>query len=131
VRIGEPPKKLLGRSSDRLWGPPGGEQLQQVGRQAYLFPLAANVVHAAQTEAPEAAPLLDLSEDRLDDRLAFLINGSSRFGYSLWRMASLAVAWPGGGSVAVSIVSSCLSRPVAICRSMPTTLSSVTLALHQ
>jgi hypothetical protein len=41
-----------------LWGPSGAEQLQQVGRQAYQFPLAANIVQAAQAEAPEASPLL-------------------------------------------------------------------------
>src|SRR5208282_421220 len=74
------PKWLLARCSGGLWGPSGTEQLQQVGRQAHQFPLAANIRQAAQAEAPEASSLLDLSEDRLDDRLAHLVNGSSSIG---------------------------------------------------
>ena len=63
-----------------LWGPTGAEQLEQVGRQTHQFPLAANIVQTTQAEAPEAALLLDLSEDRFDDRLAHFVNGSSSLG---------------------------------------------------
>src|ERR1017187_7135857 len=80
MRGPEAPKRLLAYCSGGLWGPSGPEQLEQVGRQAHQLPLAANIVQAAQAEAPEASSLLDLPEDRLDDRLAHLVNGPSGLG---------------------------------------------------
>src|SRR5260370_40115068 len=50
--------------------PTGPEQLQQVADGAHQLPLAADVQFAAQAEAAKTALFLDLSEDRLDDRLA-------------------------------------------------------------
>ena len=80
MRGPEAPKRLLARYSCGFWGPSGAEQLQQVRGQAHQFPLAANVVQPTQAEAPEASPLLDLSEDRFHDRFAHFVNGSSGHG---------------------------------------------------
>ena len=74
------PEGLLAFCSGGLSGPSGTKQLEQVGRQAYQFPFAANIVQATQAEAPEASLLLDLSEDRLDDCLAHFVNGSPGLG---------------------------------------------------
>ena len=62
--------------SSCLRGLSGAEQLEQVGRQAHQLALATNVHPSARAEAPKASPLFDLSEDRLDDGLAHLVNGS-------------------------------------------------------
>src|ERR1035441_4350141 len=60
--------------------PAGPEQLQQVADRANQLPLAADILLAAQAEAAKTALFLDLSEDRLDDRLAHLVHGASSLG---------------------------------------------------
>jgi len=63
--------------------PSRSEQLQQIADRAHQSPLAANVLLSAQAEAAEAASFLDLSEDRLDDRLAHLVDRASGLGPQL------------------------------------------------
>ena len=60
--------------------PAGPEQLQQVADRAHQLPLAADILLAAQAEAAKTALFLDLSEDRLDDRLAHLVHGAANLG---------------------------------------------------
>jgi hypothetical protein len=58
----------------------GPEQLQQVAEGAHQLPLAADILFATQAEAAKTALFLDRSEDRLDNRLAHLVNGGSSLG---------------------------------------------------
>src|ERR1700676_5749195 len=78
-----PGSRSLARISSGLRYPSRSVQLEQVGSCADQFPLAAHLVQAAQAEAPEAAPLLDLPEDRLDDGLAHLVHRPPRLGAQL------------------------------------------------
>src|ERR1035437_471504 len=66
-----------------LQRPSGSEQLQQVADRAHQSPLVAKILLAAQAEAAEAASLLDLSEDRFNDRLAHLVDRASGLGPQL------------------------------------------------
>jgi len=59
------------------------EQLQQIGDRAHQSPLTSDVLVAAQTEAAEAASLLNLPEDWFDDHLAHLIDRASGRGAQL------------------------------------------------
>src|ERR1035438_402514 len=63
--------------------PTGTEQLQQIAHRAHQLPLAADVLLAAQAEAAKTALFLDLSKDRLDDRLAHLVHRASSFALQL------------------------------------------------
>src|SRR5208282_1558187 len=60
--------------------PSGSEQLEQIADRAHQSPLTANIPLAAQAEAAEAASFLDLSEDRLNDCLAHLVDRTPCFG---------------------------------------------------
>src|SRR3974390_75548 len=60
--------------------PSGPEQLQQVAGCAHQLPLAADILFAPQAEASKTALFLDLSEDRLNDRLAHLVYRASSLG---------------------------------------------------
>ena len=60
--------------------PAGPEQLQQVADRAHQLPLAADILFATHAEAAKTALFLDLSEDRLDDRLAHLVSGAASLG---------------------------------------------------
>ena len=74
-----------------LQHPSRSEQLEQVADRAHQSPLTADILLAAQAEAVEAASLLDLSEDRFNDRLAHLIDRASGLGSQLrwqWCLAS-------------------------------------------
>src|ERR1035441_6657567 len=66
-----------------LQHPSRSEQLQQVADRAHQSPLPADILLAAQAEAAEAASLLDLSEDRFNDRLAHLVDRASGLGPQL------------------------------------------------
>src|SRR5438552_4911850 len=63
------------RSSRGLWYRVGpvAKQLQQIVAERDELKLGPRRGQAAQQDAPEAATLLHLSEDRLDDRLAHLV----------------------------------------------------------
>src|SRR5450432_3733283 len=61
----------------------GPEQLQQVTGRAHQSPLAANIVQATQAEAAKTTLFLDLTEDRLDDRLAHFVHVASGYGLQL------------------------------------------------
>src|SRR5215210_395263 len=64
------------RRSGRRWSQPGGreradaQQFAEVVGEAGQQVLAGGTSEAAQAEGGEAAGLLELAEDRLDDRLA-------------------------------------------------------------
>jgi len=60
--------------------PSGPEQLQQVADRAHQLPLAADILFATQAEAAKTALFLDLSENRLNDRLAHLVHGATSLG---------------------------------------------------
>jgi hypothetical protein len=64
----------------RFQDPAGPEQFQQVADRAHQSSRLANILLAKQAEATKAALFLDLSEDRLDDRLAHLEHGAASLG---------------------------------------------------
>jgi len=117
---------LFGRLC-RFQNPTGPEQLQQIAGRAHQSPLAANILFATQAEAAKTTLFFDLSEDRLDDRLAHFVKRRVQLrSATWWRILSLSDPSGGGGSVIVSTVSPCLSRPVATYRSTSFTDPSVT-----
>jgi hypothetical protein len=65
-----------------LWGPSCAEQLEQVGRQASQFPLAANIVSPMHAEASEAPLLLELSKD--GSMVALRISESAMIDQRIW-----------------------------------------------
>ena len=57
--------------------PEGGPELPHVVRGADQRPFSTDLPHPSQQKLAEAAPLLDLPEDRLHDRFSFRIEGSA------------------------------------------------------
>jgi hypothetical protein len=53
---------------------PRAKQLQQIVGKAYQLPFGSDLLQSTEREAPEAAPLLNLSEHWLDDCLAHPVN---------------------------------------------------------
>src|ERR1035437_5259581 len=82
IRAGKP-NRLPRRISYRLRRPTVPKQLEQVGGCAHQLPFGRHFVQSAQAEAAEASLLLDLAEDRFDDGLAPLVNGSPGLGAEL------------------------------------------------
>jgi hypothetical protein len=80
--------------------PSGAEQLEQVEGCSHQFPFAADIRQAAPTEAPETALFLDLPKTRSTMALRILYTARPASVRSLCRIASLAVASTGGGSLA-------------------------------
>src|SRR5712692_48837 len=64
-------------------GPAAPEQLAQVVDRAHQVPLAGHLDQAPEPEPAEAAGLLDLAEDRLDDGLSPAVLGAALLGGEL------------------------------------------------
>jgi hypothetical protein len=79
--------------------PAGPEQLEQVADRAHQLPLVADIVVATLAEAAKTALFVDLSEDRLDDRLAHLVHGADGLGVDADDAGELADDHPLGGVV--------------------------------
>src|ERR1700730_17275136 len=58
-------------------------QLENVVRRAYQRPFALHLLESTQQELPEATGLLDLTNDRFDDRFACGIDSRARLGVQL------------------------------------------------
>jgi len=89
--------------------------------------LTADILFASQAEAAKSALFLDLSEDRLDDRLRILYTARPASVRNFSRIASCGDA-AAGGSLLDSTAEPCLSRPVATYRSTSFTVTSVIFA---
>ena len=66
-----------------LQHPSEAEELQQIADRAHQSPLSADILFPAHAEATKTAALLDLSEDRLHDRLAHFVVCAPGFGLQL------------------------------------------------
>ncbi len=83
--------------------------------QAHQPPFAADLVQATQQKPAKAPRLLDLAEDRLDDRLPPCVDGAARGRLQLRLHLLLAVAGATAGSDAAALVAPwCRCRSVAM-----------------
>src|SRR2546428_10217236 len=67
-------KQITAAGLDWLWARPHSEELEQVVGQADQRPLRSDLAVAAEGEAPTGPTLLGLANDRLDYRLAPLVD---------------------------------------------------------
>lgn len=75
-------QKLSARLLCDLRPASGAKQLQQVGSRAHQLPFATNILVPPQAEAPEAAPLFDLSKD--GSMIALRISESAMIDQRIW-----------------------------------------------